>query len=646
MRMFLFLVLVFQSLVSSAKMSVETRTDTAGISTVTRDTARINVLNKIAFDYSSRNSFLSEKYANLALLSSLKLGYVNGIGEAYKTLGLAFLDQTRYPEALDALLAALKITEESHNLKQQANVLNDIGYFYNDVKQFSRAIEYYNLAIKINKTLHRQTNEIDCRENIVEALLNQGEYSASRVMVSDLLKRSVAIDYQPGIGDAYQNLGLINASSANYTQAIDFYLKAVTIYTSIGDDLNRLVTLNRIARVYIFMEDPIKARKYTMLAIDQSPRIGSSKIEFTGYRYLSKIDSMTGDFRSSLINFKRFTNLKDSIESAGKALRMEEIHSNFILKSQNKNISLLQKDRILQDQRLKGKNTLIYIFLAFFIVVAFLFVVAGYFYRQKKDAVLSLEAKTEELEMLNGVKDKLFSVISHDLRSPLANLEAILSLMETGDLSIEEVVMLASQLTQNVQDTSNMLDNLLQWSKSQMQGIKPNYEKANLGLLVNDIIYFYRGQADKKAITVRTLITEPSSTYADQEMMKLVIRNLLANAIKFTPTGGRIHVEIRSDNQNVTVSVKDSGLGISENNKSRLFSSNNFTTSGTHDEKGTGLGLLLCRDFVEKNNGRIWVESQLGEGSTFSFSLPLIEDLAQIITVPAALIQVRKTNAR
>lgn len=626
MKNLLVLVLFFQAFFVKAGTPEFALFDPIGNTGIPRDTVKIDVLNKIAYDYSSRNSFLSERYGNLALESSKRMGYAKGMAESYKVLGLAFLAQARYPEAIDNLLDALKISEESNDDAQKANVLNDIGYFYDAIKKYQRAIEYYNEAATLNQNLHDQRKEIDCRENAAECFISLGQYPAAKELVEGLLKTSKSINYQAGIADAYQNLGSIYSAYAKYDQALPYYLKAIPIYAAINDDINRLATLNKVGKLYIEREEPTRAREYIQYAIDQSSHIGSSNIELTGYLYLSKIDSMAGNFQGALSNFRRFTSLKDSIESAGKALKVEEIQSNFVLKSQNKHITLLQKVRDQQDVKMKGKNTLIYIFLVFFIVVAFLSLVLSYFYRQKKEAVLKLEVKKEELEMLNGVKDKLFSVISHDLRSPLANLEAILSLMETGDLSTEEVVMLASQLTQNVQDTSNMLDNLLQWSKSQMQGIRPKHEKANLGLLVNDIIFFYRNQAEKKAITVRTFISEPSTTFADVEMMKLVMRNLLANAIKFTPTGGMINVEIKSTLQNVIVSVKDSGLGISDNNKLRLFSNTSFTTAGTHDEKGTGLGLLLCRDFVEKNNGKIWVESQLGKGSIFSFSLPLILD--------------------
>ena len=626
MKHLIFLVFLFQALCLRAETPDLASFDLPGSPSIAKDSVKINVLNKIAYDYTSRNSFLAEKYSNLALESSKRIGYAKGMAESYKILGLAFLGQARYPDALDNLLDALKISEEMNDDAQKANVLNDIGYFYHAIRKYQKAIGYYDQAASLNKSLHHEQNEIDCRENVAECYISLNQFVTAKELVDILLKSARALNYQAGIADAYQNLGTIYAAYSKFDKALPYYLKAVPIYAAINDDMNRLTTLNKVGKLYMQREEPTKAREYIQYAIDQSSRIGSADIELTGYLYLSKIDSMAGNFQGAMANFRRFTTLKDSIESAGKALKVEEIQSNFLLKSQNKHISLLQKNMDRQDLKMKGKNTLIYIFLIFFVVVGFLSVVLTYFYRQKKDAVLKLEAKKEELEMLNGVKDKLFSVISHDLRSPLANLEAILSLMETGDLSTEEVVMLASQLTQNVQDTSNMLDNLLQWSKSQMQGIRPKHEKANLGLLVNDIIFFYRNQAEKKAITVRTFISEPSSTFADVEMMKLVVRNLLANAIKFTPTGGMINVEIKSTLQNVIVSIKDSGLGISENNKQRLFSNTSFSTAGTQDEKGTGLGLLLCRDFVEKNNGKIWVESQLGKGSIFSFSLPLILD--------------------
>jgi two-component system sensor histidine kinase/response regulator len=233
-----------------------------------------------------------------------------------------------------------------------------------------------------------------------------------------------------------------------------------------------------------------------------------------------------------------------------------------------------------------------------------------------------LQQQNEELERLNDIKNKLLSIISHDFRSPLSSLQGVINILNSQSLSPEEIKQIFDALSTKVQNTTNMLDNLLKWTRNQMQGIRVQPEYFTLLNLVEDVINSLAILAEKKGVVLRHHITEPLLVYADPEMIRMVVRNLISNAIKFTVQGDTVTVKAEpTRDDKVVISVIDTGLGISPKDKEKLFQLKDHTTYGTANEKGTGLGLILCKDFVEKNGGEIWVKSEERQGSTFYFTL-------------------------
>jgi signal transduction histidine kinase len=244
----------------------------------------------------------------------------------------------------------------------------------------------------------------------------------------------------------------------------------------------------------------------------------------------------------------------------------------------------------------------------------------------------AIEKQTEELKRLNSIKDKLFSIISHDLKSPLNSLVGILKLLNVGSLSQEELRTLTGKLEVEVEGLSAMLTNLLSWAKTQMKGISAKPVNIDLKELVDENIQLASSDARKKNIEIKNHISN-TGAYADKEMVNLVFRNLISNAVKFTDQEGQIEIKAKSNGEFVRISVKDNGLGISEDNAAKLFSDEeHYSMLGTSREAGTGLGLLLCKEFVEKNGGKIWVESELGKGSNFMFEIPKKPDKVKMDT--------------
>lgn len=229
----------------------------------------------------------------------------------------------------------------------------------------------------------------------------------------------------------------------------------------------------------------------------------------------------------------------------------------------------------------------------------------------------------EKLHELNKLKDRLFSIISHDLRTPLLSLMDILNMANDGMVSDEEFRSCLPALTKNIGYTSSLVDNLLQWSMSQLEGTVVNAVHFDIGDNVAYLVNGFHQLADDKDVRIKSNIQKPAMVYADRDMIQAVLRNLISNAIKFCSAGDKITIEADIKVNAATIQITDTGVGISSENVGKLFGNNNFSTRGTTNEHGTGLGLLLCKDFIEKNGGNIWVVSTPGQGSSFYFTLPL-----------------------
>lgn len=247
---------------------------------------------------------------------------------------------------------------------------------------------------------------------------------------------------------------------------------------------------------------------------------------------------------------------------------------------------------------------------------------------EKKNEIISvkasqLEEQTIQLTALNSFKTKLFSIISHDLRAPVYALKDLFNHAADGHITPDEVKELIPDAANDLSYTAGLMENLLQWAKSQMQASDIKPQPLDVSVLAGEVMKLYRLQAEAKKVYLESKISKPVYVYADKDMVQLVLRNLVSNAIKFTPENGKVMVEAHATNNSfVEVSIKDSGKGMSRETLQKINENNFFTTKGTANESGTGLGLMLCREFLTKNGGLMHVESTEGKGSVFSFTLP------------------------
>lgn len=232
--------------------------------------------------------------------------------------------------------------------------------------------------------------------------------------------------------------------------------------------------------------------------------------------------------------------------------------------------------------------------------------------------------KNRDLEKLNAEKDKFFSIIAHDLKSPFNSIVGLSEMLvdQISKKDYDGIEKYARIILQSSHRAMNLLMNLMEWAQSQTGRMEPNPESFDLIEFIHDITPLFEDIAGQKGITIKKELPQKATVFADQAMINTVLRNLISNAIKFTRQGGEIILSVTKNENKCTVSVKDNGIGIPKERVEKLFRiEESESTAGTANEKGTGLGLILCKEFIEKHDEKIWVESEEGKGSTFYFSL-------------------------
>ena len=237
-----------------------------------------------------------------------------------------------------------------------------------------------------------------------------------------------------------------------------------------------------------------------------------------------------------------------------------------------------------------------------------------------------LQKQTDELTQLNAFKNRLFSIIAHDLKSPIYALRNLFRNMQQFDMPAAEIKDMVPEVENELTHTTNLMENVLHWARSQMQADSVKAQLIDVSGMMTDVIRLLRLQADAKSIRVTLKADVSAIAYADRDMTHLILRNLLSNAIKYTPEQGTIEVGNYRTETGIAMFVRDTGMGISSEALEKIRQSNFYTTKGTAGEAGTGLGLMLCKEFIARNGGSLHIESMPDQGSTFTFIFPSADD--------------------
>jgi signal transduction histidine kinase len=603
-----------------------------------QDTNRVIILNKLSLSYYNTKLSSLRLYGTQALGLAIRLNYLSGQAVAYKNLGLGYLAENANPMALDYFNKALGIFISLHDKLNTARVLNNIGYYYGVIKDHRQELNYLLQAFDEIKLTNTPLVKGVIMGNIGNSYESVEELDKAKLYYKQALDIAKQNHVIADLVTGYTNLASISLKEKKYAQAMAYSEKVLNIKSTSDNfkprDLADIYTIQ--GKVFYNLKQYDKARERFNQSSAIATNLGNAEYLSQNYYSLYLLDSVKGDYKSALNNYSQYTRLDDSLINVNKNQLVALYQIKFdsqkrIAENQRLKIEEEKNEAIIGQQH-TSEIVLIIAFVIIFVGAVYLFQINN----QVKAKSKTINEQNKVLENNNLVKDKLFSVISHDLRSPITQVIGLLNLWEAGEMNQQEMSVLTPAVKTSIMHTLELLDNLLIWSKNQLQGFHFSPVAFDLRELAQENIDNLESYIYKKELQVENKIPADTMVYADMEMIKIVLRNLISNAIKFTPDKGTIRISSELQEGQMVICVEDTGIGIKEKDQDKIFSFTSHTTLGTANEKGTGIGLKICRDFIELNKGRIWMESHENLGSKFYVALPVNTNaILTVATVPA-----------
>jgi len=564
------------------------------------------------------------EYLKKSLKLASKMGDEDFVVRIQNDLSSEYAYDGHYAKALSGYLVGIEKAEKIDNLKMLSIINENIAGLYASQKDYKQALEFYKKVKKINNKIGNEVFMAETMSNMasVYADMNELEYAMYNVNASiSTFEKNEITDW---LAFAYEVKGKTYLKEDKFKWALYWYRQSEVLHDKLQDERGQIDLYNGMAEAYLGQGQDSVSKSYALKAYEISRKLnfkeGTQKCANTLYR-ISKNEK---DFGTALIYHELYTKLSDTLS------RNENKKSLTMLKTKLK-YDKQKSDLIFENEKAlaKQKN---YVYAALGILAIFLivtFLVRRNEHLQKK-LNIELKANQEELEKsehklreLNDTKDKLFSIIGHDLRGPIGAFQGLLKLYKDGEVNQKEFLSFIPKLGADLDHISFTLNNLLSWGQSQMNGSVTKPTVISLESIVTDNIKLLSEIATKKSIKVVSRLSENTLAWSDGDQIDIVIRNLMSNALKFTPENGMITVGAAEKNNHWELFVRDTGVGMNRETQEKIFAENSsHTTYGTNNEKGTGLGLSLCKEMVEKNNGAIWVDSIPRKGSCFYFTLP------------------------
>ena len=559
----------------------------------------------------------------------------SNILKAYSATGKSYTIQADYPSALKAYGDMLKLAEKTNDFKSQALANLGIGYVYKITGEMAKKPEEWEKST----ALTQRALEISRKHNLpaieVESLNSLAILYDMRKMHQQAIEmyKAALVVLQEKVKDKRQelilllNTGISLKNSGRLNEALISYQKASSIADSMHLDYEKAFVTGNTANLLYKMENFAAAKTTALDALKRGEEQNVVPIKMDIYDLLIKITAGEKKYDEAYQYSTRLSSLKDSIFNVEKSEQLKDLQAKYETEIKDKTIGS-QQDVIAFN---KKQNLFLWIGMVLLSVIVAV-VVRSQVRTNKLNRKITrqqeeLLQQKQELQTVNGVKDRLFSVISHDLRTPVNSLISFTMLLENGNISPEKLAAYSKELKNNLGYVSGLMENLLHFAKSQMGGYNPALETFLLADVIHETIQLLQPVADAKRIKIINTINEDTAVRADVNMTTLAVRNLLGNAIKFSHAGTEIYLENKGQEKGrVSFAIRDNGVGmdaeLQEIFNDDFAASQLDSTMGTQNEKGTGLGLMLCKKFIGLMGGSIKVNSVKGKGSSFEVTLP------------------------
>lgn len=631
----------------------------------------------IAYHYMGKNYDYRGKTDSAFFYYRKALGFANSlqnlkdIAQIEMNIGILYWSQGQFQTSLRNFQRALKIREKLKDLEAIGNSKNSIGSVYFRLGNFPMAMKYFNSSMQIRQKLKDTLGMIISNNNIGSVYQKLELFEIAEKYFNTANQLSAKVEYRFGKALTLHNLGILNLEKKDYSKSLEYLEKAYDIAQKILSQNLRTMILNYEGLNYERMKNFEKAEMfynwglsiakqtkdqylesllYQALArinleknkIDLAEKLLANGHKFAlensidellkdNYYLFYKIYSKKNNKLKALEHYKLFSEMKDSLLFQ-KENNLATILLKYELEQSDKEKKLLQREKSVIEKEKNYQVFLKNLFIIVSILVIFSIVLLYIMYanRVKSQKLIErqkaeLESLNKQLSELNKQKDKLFTVIAHDLKSPFQSLLGHSDLLrsEINQLNSEQIKQIAENVNESGRKIYNLIIALLDWAKQQLGRYHFQPENFNISAVIDEVYFINQNLLKSKKINYVKNYSEELFVFADKQRITSVIRNLFSNAIKFTEIEGKIEISCFERNDTIEFCISDNGVGIDEELAAKIFSSD-FVESkaGTKNELGTGLGLNLSKEFIEKNKGKIWLESKLGEGSKFYFKLP------------------------
>ena len=609
------------------------------------ETAIASTLNEIGNLYNQKGNIAE---ALRRYLMSLKIrqqiGNNQEIAKSLTNIGITYRKLGLYKNATTYLEQARDLILEGKDPSEAAYILVNLGNLYIDQKQYNIALKVFQEALTMRKKTGDDASLARTLRNIAQVQTQIGLTSNARDNYKVSLKLSQKLNDGKAIADTYNELGNLERQVGNYKVAIYYFEDALKIYDESGNFEGKALCLRKIG------EMQIKLKKLKILnKNNQTIALGKdlANLALIHYGYLAKHEfyKTINNNKLALEYYVKHIEVRDSLDNLRRNEKNLEAQLDLELDKKKEEIKtiegevqLLRQDAKIKELEIKRQKILKYFAIASATLILIIAGLAFWGYRQKKrhntllqekivmirDFNEKLQISEEALKLNVQTKDKLFSIIAHDLKSPFNGLVGLTEILEKNieKYSQAEIKEISKHINASSNKVLTLIDNLLNWARTQTGKITLNPEYLNIKDLIEQTIDVTNLSANEKNITIKTSLNKNDIAFADKETTKTVIRNLISNAVKFTREGGEISLWANTQNGFISIYITDTGVGMNNDDLKKLFHIDKISTKGTNQEAGTGLGLIICKEFIEKNKGSIEVESEPNVGTTFIIKLP------------------------
>jgi signal transduction histidine kinase/Tfp pilus assembly protein PilF len=567
------------------------------------------------------------------------------LAEILPSRGKNYLSEGKLNLALECYMEALQLCEQLNDRLLYAETSSHLAGLYLQMGMYEKALEFDKKALAFRNLMKNPDGIAKSYNNIGKAYVELNKPDSAFFYFNQSLAFCEKINYKKGTVKALTNMGRMYSEQNNLNKSMEFLTRAFNLSKQSGYDMGVAESSLALGNLYRKTHQTSKAIDFYQLSLAKVEKTNYDEIMEGIYDGLFQCYRSVGDYRSALQNHLLLLDVEKRLLNVENKRQLALLNISFDVERKDKDNLVLRTDNELKEVLINRKNALMWlVFVALGFTIAFCLIIYHRLYAKKKanrllkDLNHKILNQNNELALLNGElekanheKDKLFAIISHELRNPLywfQNLAEVLS-KKHKEMPADKVQKSLSALDESAKNAFHLTDNLLQWSRSKLNRVHPKRAVHNLHDLVGDTSDMYQTILRHKELNFCNRISKELEVYGDSDLMGCVIRNLLTNAIKYTPPRGTVSIESRNSEKLVTVVVSDSGTGIPESNIQMVFDENMVSVPGLSEERGSGLGLKLCKDFVELNGGRIWVKSAAHSGTQIFFTIPRFLSPAQ-----------------